>query len=100
MEDNVPMEVKKQRLQRLNDTINEYSRKFNDALRGEIVEVLVEGESKRNSNILSGRTRTNKLVHFEGSTDLIGKFVMVEITEPMTWYIKGNILPESVTSVS
>ncbi|GJM73420.1 tRNA-2-methylthio-N(6)-dimethylallyladenosine synthase [Paenibacillus macerans] len=46
MEDNVPLEVKKQRLARLNDTVNEFSRRSNDALRGQIVEVLVEGESK------------------------------------------------------
>ncbi|CAM2887505.1 tRNA (N6-isopentenyl adenosine(37)-C2)-methylthiotransferase MiaB [Paenibacillus sediminis] len=97
MEDNVPMEVKKERLQRLNNTINEYSRTSNDKLKGQIVEVLVEGESKNNTNVLAGRTRTNKLVHFEGSKDLIGKFVHVKITDPMTWYIKGEIVPEPVT---
>ncbi|MDQ0090514.1 tRNA-2-methylthio-N6-dimethylallyladenosine synthase [Paenibacillus anaericanus] len=96
MEDNVPMEAKKERLQRLNETINQYSRKSNDGVQGQIVEVLVEGESKNNSNVLAGRTRSNKLVHFEGSSDLIGTFVKVEITDPMTWYIKGNIVPEAV----
>ncbi|MNI31517.1 (Dimethylallyl)adenosine tRNA methylthiotransferase MiaB [compost metagenome] len=96
MEDNVPMEVKKERLQRLNALINELSRIGNEAMRGKIVEVLVEGESKNNANVLSGRTRSNKLVHFEGSKDLIGTFVHVEITDPMTWYIKGNIVSEPI----
>ncbi|WP_435921166.1 tRNA (N6-isopentenyl adenosine(37)-C2)-methylthiotransferase MiaB [Paenibacillus sp. DYY-L-2] len=97
MEDNIPMEVKKRRLQRLNEVVNENSRSSNDTMLGQIVEVLVEGESKNNASILSGRTRSNKLVHFEGGSELIGQFVHVEITDPMTWYIKGNIVPEAVS---
>ncbi|MBS5909907.1 MULTISPECIES: tRNA (N6-isopentenyl adenosine(37)-C2)-methylthiotransferase MiaB [Paenibacillus] len=95
MEDNVPLEVKKQRLARLNDTVNEFSRRSNDALRGQIVEVLVEGESKNNPNMLSGRTRSNKLVHFEGGPELIGNFVDVEITDPMTWFTKGVLVSQT-----
>ncbi|RRJ65440.1 tRNA (N6-isopentenyl adenosine(37)-C2)-methylthiotransferase MiaB [Paenibacillus oralis] len=95
MEDNVPLEVKKQRLARLNDTVNEYSRRSNDGLRGQIVEVLVEGESKNNPNMLSGRTRGNKLVHFEGGPELIGNFVDVEITDPMTWFTKGVLVSQT-----
>ncbi|MGO4531467.1 tRNA (N6-isopentenyl adenosine(37)-C2)-methylthiotransferase MiaB [Paenibacillus sp. 2TAF8] len=98
MEDNVPMEVKKERLKRLNETVNEYSQRSNEQQRGKIVEVLVEGESKRNSNVLAGRTRSNKLVHFEGSKELIGTFVQVEITDPMTFYIRGNLLTEPVAA--
>lgn len=98
MEDNVPMEVKKERLKRLNETINEYSHRSNEEQRGKIVEVLVEGESKRNSEVLAGRTRSNKLVHFEGPKDLIGTFVQVEITDPMTFYIRGNLLSEPVAA--
>ena len=94
MEDNVPMEVKSARLQRLNAAINEHSRKSNDRLLGATVEVLVEGVSKNNESMLSGRTRSNKLVHFEGSPDLIGSFVHVRITDPMTWYIKGDMITE------
>ncbi|MBP2001032.1 tRNA-2-methylthio-N6-dimethylallyladenosine synthase [Paenibacillus shirakamiensis] len=96
MEDNVPLEVKKARLQRLNEAINLNSRKSNEQVVGSIVEVLVEGESKNNAHVLAGRTRSNKLVHFEGSADLVGTFVQVEITDPMTWYIKGKIITESV----
>lgn len=101
MEDNVPLEVKSERLKRLNDTIKEYSRVSNDRMPGQMVEVLVEGVSKNNSAVLSGRTRTNKLVHFEGSPELIGSFVQVKITDAMTWYIKGEMVspPLAVESI-
>ncbi|MVO99075.1 tRNA (N6-isopentenyl adenosine(37)-C2)-methylthiotransferase MiaB [Paenibacillus lutrae] len=92
MEDNVPMEVKKERLQRLNDAIATYGKEGNEKLRGQIVEVLVESESKRNSEVLSGRTRTNKLVHFTGPKELIGSFAHVLVTEPQTWLVKGELV--------
>jgi len=91
MPDDIPPEVKKARLLKLNETLSEISREANERLRGQTVEVLVEGESKSNPDILSGRTRTNKLVHFRGPKQLIGRFANVKITEPMTWYIKGEL---------
>ena len=87
--------MKKERLQRLNRAIEMHSRKSHENLRGQIVEVLVEGESKNNASVLAGRTRTNKLVHFEGGPELIGSFVHVKITDAMTWYIKGEIVPHT-----
>jgi len=91
MADDIPEDVKKDRLLRLNDALNEFSREANERLRGQVVEVLVEGESKNNPDMLSGRTRANKLVHFQGPKELIGEFVHVTITEPMTWYMKGEL---------
>jgi len=90
LEDNVPIEVKKERLYRLNDLIAELSRANYEEQRGQTVEVLVEGESKNNANVLSGRTRTNKLVLFEGPKEWIGEFVHVKLTEPQTWYTKAE----------
>ncbi|MNC31913.1 (Dimethylallyl)adenosine tRNA methylthiotransferase MiaB [compost metagenome] len=95
MEDNVPQEVKNGRLKRLNDLIKELSRVSNDRMLGELVEVLVEGESKNNASVLSGRSRANKLVHFEGPQELIGSFVQVRITDTKTWYIKGDYVAEA-----
>ncbi|MFB9754672.1 tRNA (N6-isopentenyl adenosine(37)-C2)-methylthiotransferase MiaB [Paenibacillus hodogayensis] len=92
MEDNVPEDVKKERLKRLNDLMTVIARERNELLRGEIVEVLVEGESKTNPDVLSGRTRTNKLVHFYGSKELSGRFVHVKVTEPQTWLLKGELV--------
>lgn len=98
MKDNVSMEEKKDRLQRLNEVINKISREKNEALRGQVVEVLVEGESKKDSSVLSGRTRTNKLVHFTGPKDLIGQFVQVRIDEPQTWTLKGEWVDQHLHS--
>lgn len=91
MEDNIPEEVKKERLYRLMDVVNRIAREKNEALRGQVVEVLVEGESKNNPEVLAGRTRGNKLVHFVGPKDCIGQIVHVKITEPQTWTLKGEL---------
>ena len=56
MQDNVPMEVKKERLQRLNALVNELSAEAMKKYEGQIVEVLVEGESKNNPDVLAGYT--------------------------------------------
>lgn len=92
MEDNVPLEVKKERLQRLNTVINETSAMKNKQLEGTIVEVLVEGESRKNPEILSGRTRTNKLVNFAGPKAIIGEIINVKITEAKTWSLDGSVV--------
>ncbi|MBP3039509.1 tRNA (N6-isopentenyl adenosine(37)-C2)-methylthiotransferase MiaB [Bacillaceae bacterium Marseille-Q3522] len=89
MKDNVPMEVKKDRLQRLNAVVNELSAKAMKQYQGQIVEVLVEGESKNNPEILAGYTRKNKLVNFAGPKSAIGKIVKVRITETKTWSLNG-----------
>ena len=89
MEDNVSEQEKKERLYRLNALQNELSRMKNEAFAGQTVEVLVEGESKNNPDILAGRTRTNKLVNFKGEKSFISKRVMVHIEEPQTWTLKG-----------
>ncbi|KEQ27465.1 tRNA (N6-isopentenyl adenosine(37)-C2)-methylthiotransferase MiaB [Paenibacillus tyrfis] len=96
MEDNVPYEVKRDRLIRLNDVLNVYAKQSNERLKGQTLEVLVEGESKNNAAVLAGRTRTNKLVHFEGPKELVGRFVQVKITETPTFYIKGELVGEAV----
>jgi len=100
MEDNVPMEVKKERLLRLNELVAELSKRANEKLRGQVVEVLVEGRSKNNPNVLSGRTRTNKLVHFEGPAEWIGAFAHVRVTDPQTWYIKAEPVRQETGAVS
>lgn len=96
MQDDVSEEEKKSRLQRLNDLQNRISREKNEALRGKVVEVLVEGVSKKDPNVLSGRTRNNKLVNFKGDPSMIGQFVKVKIIEPLTWTLKGEAISEVV----
>lgn len=94
MKDNVSMEVKKERLQRLNQLVNEFSAKAMKKYEGQVVEVLVEGESKTNPDILSGYTRKNKLVNFKGPKSAIGKLVQVKITEAKTWTLDGAMVEE------
>lgn len=92
MKDNVPMEVKRERLARLNELVNEISAKKNLSYQDQVVEVLVEGESKKNPDILSGRTRTNRLVNFKGPKSAIGEIVYVKITEAKTWSLDGEMV--------
>lgn len=92
MEDTVPEDVKKNRLHRLMEVQNRISLAKNLKLQGEIVEVLVEGESKNNPEVLAGRTRTNKLVHFPGDQSLIGQIVDVRIIDAKTWTLHGEVV--------
>ncbi|MGI6485253.1 MAG: tRNA (N6-isopentenyl adenosine(37)-C2)-methylthiotransferase MiaB [Thermoanaerobacterales bacterium] len=85
-------EEKNERLQRLIEVQDAISLQNNKALKGRVLEVLVEGVSKGNPNRLSGRSRTNKVVNFEGNKNLIGKLVNVEITEPHTWSLIGRVV--------
>lgn len=91
-EEQVPEEVMKERFQRLIDLQNEISKELNDKLEGKIVEVLVEGPSKNNEEIMSGRTRTNKIVNFKGSAELKGKLVNVKIEKTLTWSLDGELV--------
>jgi tRNA-2-methylthio-N6-dimethylallyladenosine synthase len=98
MVDDVPMDVKKDRLYRLNAVLAQLSKESNDRVIGRVLEVLVEGESKNNPNVLAGRTRTNKLVHLAGPKELIGKSVPVKITDAQTWYIKGEVISAAIAN--
>ncbi|MBQ0139625.1 MAG: tRNA (N6-isopentenyl adenosine(37)-C2)-methylthiotransferase MiaB [Kurthia sp.] len=92
MMDNVPLEVKKERLQRLNEVVGEYCGKAMKQFEGQVVEVLVEGESKRNANVLAGYTRKNKLVNFVAPREVIGQLVHVRITEAKTYSLTGEFI--------
>ncbi|TMW73286.1 tRNA (N6-isopentenyl adenosine(37)-C2)-methylthiotransferase MiaB [Alteribacter natronophilus] len=90
MEDNVPHDVKRDRLRRLNELVNELSARKNKPLEGQVVEVLVEGKSKKDPETLAGRTRTNRLVNFKAPESCIGELVNVKITEAKTWSLNGQ----------
>ncbi|RYM05638.1 tRNA (N6-isopentenyl adenosine(37)-C2)-methylthiotransferase MiaB [Sporolactobacillus sp. THM7-7] len=90
MQDNVPPEVKKDRLLRLNKLVDQLASESNAAYRDRVVEVLVEGESRKNPDVLTGHTRTNKVVNFRGPKSLIGQLVHVRITQPKMWSLDGE----------
>lgn len=90
-EDNVPMEVKRERLQRLNRVVDEHAAASMRAYEGKIVHVLVEGESKRNPDVLAGYTEKNKLVNFRGPKSVVGKIIPVRIKQAKTWSLDGEL---------
>ncbi len=94
-EDQIPLEIKKERLQRLNASLSKWSLYHNKKYEGQNVKVLVEGLSENNDNMLSGRTDTGKTVIFQGDPSLIGKIVNVDITTAQTWVLKGKLEEEN-----
>jgi len=87
--DQVPEEVKKERIYRLIELQNKISAEHIQGLVGTKQEVLVEGTDGQG---LVGRTRTNRQVHFAGSQELMGELVTVEITEAGTWTLRGRVV--------
>ncbi len=77
---------------RLLEVQNEISKAKNDRYVGKICTVLVEGVSKNNAKMLSGRTDTAKIVNFEGDESLAGKYVEVKITQAHTWSLNGELV--------
>ncbi|MBQ2754004.1 MAG: tRNA (N6-isopentenyl adenosine(37)-C2)-methylthiotransferase MiaB [Clostridia bacterium] len=65
---------------------------INQKLKDKAVSVLVEGFSKTNDNMLTGRTESGKIVNFPGSNELIGKLIDVKITKIATWSLTGEII--------
>ena len=90
-EEQVAEDVKHERFNRLVDLINSISAEKNAQYTGRIERVLVEGASKTNSKTLSGRTDGFKLVNFEGTKDMIGNLIDVEITEGKTFSLEGRL---------
>ena len=90
MPNQVPEEIKHKRFDRLKELVESQIAENNKNYVGTIQKVLVEGPSKNNESMLSGRTETNKIVIFEGNKDLINKIVKVKITEDHMWYFKGE----------
>lgn len=89
----ISAEVKKERLQILNDAIAAQSKRINMAYQDQTVEVLVEGRSRRNAERLTGRTRNNKVVNFTSplsEDELAGQLVPVKITEPKAFSLNGE----------
>ena len=88
MKDNVPKEVKEERLQRLNKVVNKYARENNEKYLNKVVPVLIEGYSDK-GNKLMGYTDTMKLVNVKADPSYIGKIADIYITEVKTWSMEG-----------
>ena len=92
MENQIPEEIKHKRFDRLKELVESQIEENNNKYVGTLQKVLVEGKSKNNENMLTGRTDSNKVVVFEGNEDLINKLIDIKIVSQHMWYLKGNIL--------
>lgn len=95
MSDQVPEEVKKERLLRLNEHINHWARVNNEKYQDRIVEVLCEGPSKKDPSVYSGYSRENKLVNFKADFNPVGKIIKVKITGVKSFSLDGIALNEN-----
>lgn len=90
--DDVSEDEKKDRLYRLQQRINHQAMQFSRSMLGTEQRILVEGPSKKDLMELTGRTETNRIVNFQGSPDMIGKFVDVKITDVYTNSLRGEVV--------
>ena len=91
MKDNITLEKKKERLATLNELINKYANLNNQKYKDKITEVLIEGKSDKEDNLM-GYTDTMKLVNIKADKKYIGKIVKVKITDIKTWSLDGEII--------
>lgn len=89
--DDVPRAVKDARLQTLNAIVNEGFLAGNARFVGSTVRVLVDGRSRNGRKLLEGYTEHGKILHFEGSDDLVGAIVDVRVTGAKTWSLEGEL---------
>lgn len=90
MENQVDEQIKHVRFDKLKNLYEEMTEENNKKYIGTIQNVLVEGKSKNNEKVLTGRTESNKVVNFEGDESLIGNMLKIKIISEHMWYLKGN----------
>ena len=93
IEDNIPLEEKEARLQRLNKIVNKYAKEANEKYLGKTVSVLLEGYSDKGGKLM-GYTDTMKLVNVKADPSLIGQIKEVLITDVKTWSMEGEIVSD------
>lgn len=96
MKDETPLKEKEERLARLNERINFYSKQNNEAYLGKIVPVLVLGISEKDEEKVYGYTDTMKLVNVKANKDTIGKIIPVKITDAKSFSVDGEINEEEL----
>ena len=92
MENQIPEEIKHKRFNKLKETFETQVEENNKKYIGTAQKILVEGKSKTNSNLYTGRTNSNKVVVFEAKDELIGQVVDIKIVSEHKWYLKGQII--------
>jgi tRNA-2-methylthio-N6-dimethylallyladenosine synthase len=87
----VPPETQKSRLQELIELVNQTARFRNRGRLGESFEILVEGPSEKNPRRLAGRTRGNKLAVFDGPRELAGQLATIVAEKAFLWGFEGRL---------
>ena len=90
IKDNISLEEKEKRLQRLNELVNKYAKEANDKYMNKVVKVLIEGPSDKGGKMM-GYTETMKLVNVDCDSEYVGEIVDVLITDVKTWSMEGVI---------
>ena len=93
--DDVPAEVKKERLARLQQLLQSQAQSYSRRLVGTTRRVLVAGPSRKDPGQLAGRTECNRVVNFTGEPDQIGTFVDVKITEALPNSLRGELVRQT-----
>ncbi|MBL7481027.1 tRNA (N6-isopentenyl adenosine(37)-C2)-methylthiotransferase MiaB [Legionella bononiensis] len=89
--DDTPLDVKKQRLQILQNRLLMNAARYSQSMIGTTQRILVTGFSKKDNNQLAGRTECNRVVNFEGPEHLIGQFVALQITDALPNSLRGRL---------
>lgn len=89
--DVVPRELAIERLARLQKLQKSITFEYNKAMEGKVIKVLAEARSKNSGEEMTGRTKTNKIVNFQGSSDMIGSLVDVEIVKGCANSLRGEV---------
>ncbi len=98
--DDVPMEVKKQRLSQLQARINDFAQEYSQQMIGSVQNVLVHGISKKETSEVAGRTENNRVVNFDPQgMDLIGQIIPVKITDAYSNSLRGELADTSVDTM-
>lgn len=92
IKDNVTAKEKSQRFRELVKALEENISKYAEDMVGKTFDVLVEGPSEKDPNMLSGYTEKNKLVHFKGNISLVGTIVKIKILESHTYSMIGELV--------
>ncbi len=98
--DDVPMDVKKHRLEQFQQRINDMATAISHSMIGTVQTVLVEGPSKKNPLQMQGRTENNRVVNFIGHPRLVGQFVHVLIAESLPNSLRGRLVESTIEKIT
>jgi tRNA-2-methylthio-N6-dimethylallyladenosine synthase len=98
--DDVPMEIKKARLMRLQTRINEMATQISKSMIGSEQVLLVDGPSRKNPNELTGKTPNHRSVTFSGEPGWVGQFVKVRITHSFVNSLRGEAIEQAIKEVA